>query len=122
MLKPKYKLSFFSLPGERFALLPPRQLRYTQGRRQRGDQWCPASPFEICSPHFMFACLAPWLLHISNTVFLKCALPFWFLAPLSVFWPPLLLYPDDGPGYTTGPSVLTTLFLGILRCVKGAVY
>jgi len=30
--------------------------------------------------------LAPWLLHTSNTVFLKCAAP-------SVFWPPLLLCP-----------------------------
>jgi len=35
--------------------------------------------------------LASWLLHTSNTVFKKCA-------PPSVFWPPLLLNPGDGPG------------------------
>jgi len=27
---------------------------YLQGRRQRGGQWFPAPPFEICAPHFTF--------------------------------------------------------------------
>jgi len=55
----------------------------------------PGPPFEICDPHFRFG---PWLLHTSNTVFLKCGPPFWFLAPPSGFCPPLLLNPGVGPG------------------------
>jgi len=57
---------------------------YLQGRRQRGGQWFPAPPFEICAP---ISRLAPWLLHTSNTVFLKCGPPsgFW---PLLSFGPP----------------------------------
>jgi len=61
------------------------QVLQYQGRRQRGGQWCPAPPFEICAP---LSRLAPWLLHISNTVFLKCAPPFWFFATSSGFWTP----------------------------------
>ena len=48
-----------------------------------GGQWCLALPFEIGAPHFTFG---PRLLHTSNTVFLKCAPPFWTL--LLVFGPP----------------------------------
>jgi len=61
------------------------QVLQYQGRRQRGGQWCPAPPFEICAP---LSRLAPWLLHISNTVFLKCARPSGFLPLLLVFGPP----------------------------------
>jgi len=57
-------------------------------------QWCPALPIWNLCPPFTFD---PWLLHTSHTVFLKCGPPFWFLAPPG-FWPPLLLYPGDGPG------------------------
>jgi len=37
-----------------------------QGHRQRGNQWCPAPPFEIGAP---ISRLAHRLLHTSNTVF-----------------------------------------------------
>jgi len=57
------------------------------GKEMPHRQWCPAPPFEIGAPHFT---LAPRLLHTSNTVFLKCGPPLWFLAPL-------LLNPGDGP-------------------------
>ena len=39
----------------------------SQGRRQRGGQWYPAPPFEICAPPI--SRFALWLLHTSNTVF-----------------------------------------------------
>jgi len=42
------------------------------------------------------------LLHTSNTVFLKCGPPFWFLAPL-------LLYPGDGPVRMPGNRLLLRL-------------
>ena len=70
-----------------------------QGRRQRGGQWCPAPPiWNLCPPILR---LASWLLHTSNTVFLKCGPPsgFW---PLQVFGRPLLLNPGDGPVPDTG--------------------
>ena len=43
-------------------------LRYYpfQGRRQRGDQWCQAPPFEIGAP--LFHVWPPPLLHASNTL------------------------------------------------------
>jgi len=57
----------------------------TQGRRQ----WCPAPHVKSVPPHFTFG---PPVAEYINTVFLKCAPPFWFLAPL--------INPGDGPGST----------------------
>jgi len=52
-------------------------------------QWCPAPPFEIGAPPCHVwptgSCIHP-------TLYLKN------VAPLSGFWPPLLLNPGDGPG------------------------
>jgi len=56
-----------------------------QGRRQRRSQWCPAPPFEICAPHFT---LGPLFAAYIQYSILKMWPPFWFLAPLSGFWPP----------------------------------
>jgi len=72
-----------------------------QGRRQRGVQWWPAPICNRCPP---ISCLASRLLHTSNTVFLKCGPPFWFLAPPG-FWLPLLLNPGDGPALILSISV-----------------
>jgi len=38
--------------------------------------------------------------------------PFWILAPPSVFWPPLLLHPGDGPAFAPPPEkiLLTTMY------------
>ena len=51
----------------------------------------PGPPFHV---------LAHRLLHAFNTVYSKCA-PFWFMAPPSGFWPPLLLNTGDWPVYCT---------------------
>jgi len=51
---------------------------YDQGRRQRGGAVVPGLPIWHRCP---ISCLFPLLLHTSNTVFLKCGTPFWFLAP-----------------------------------------
>jgi len=40
---------------------------------------------------------APWLLHISNTVFFKCGPPFLVFGPSFWFSLPLLLSPGGGP-------------------------
>ena len=53
--------------------------------------------------------LAPGLLHTSNAVFFKCA-------PASVFWPPLLLYPGDGPEYAIG-CILQIRFGNVRGCL-----
>jgi len=63
-----------------------------QGRRQRGYQWCPPPPFEICTPHFTFGPLVA--AYIQYSIF-KMWPPFCFLAPPSDFWPPLLLNPGN---------------------------
>jgi len=65
-----------------------------QGRRQRGASGARPHHLKSVPPHFTFV---PWLLHTSNTVFLKSGHPsgfypsIWFLAPL-------LLNPGDGHG------------------------
>jgi len=48
------------------------------GMSPAGGQWCSAPHLKSVPPHSR---LAPWLLPTSNTVFLKCGRPFWFLAP-----------------------------------------
>jgi len=53
----------------------------SQGRRQRGGQWCPAAPFHLWPPG---CCIYP-ILYLKN------------VPPLLVFVPPLLLNPSDGP-------------------------
>jgi len=59
------------------------------GPSPAGGPVVPGPPiWNLCPP---ISRLASWLLHTSNTVFKKCA-------PPSVFWPPLLLNPGDGPG------------------------
>ena len=45
-------------------------LKYTQYRRQRGVQLCPAPHLKSVPPHFMFG---PPLLHTSNIVFKNVA-------------------------------------------------
>ena len=80
----------------RFFSTGVRNLGYMQGRRQRGSSDAPPSHLKSVPS---ISCLARRLLHTSNTVFLKCGPPFWFLPPPSGFWPPLLLHPGDGPGY-----------------------
>jgi len=50
----------------------------TQGCRQRGGQWCSASPFEIGAPHFAFG--PPVAAYIQYCI-LKMWPPFWVLAP-----------------------------------------
>jgi len=83
--------------------------RCKQGRRQRGGQWWPASPFKIGAPPFHVwptgCCIHP-VLYFKNV-----PPPFWFSAPPSVFWPSLLLNSGDGPGcksdvYVSYPCVL----------------
>ena len=59
-----------------------------------GDKWCPAPPFEIGAPHLTFS--LPVAAYIQYCI-LKMWSPFWFLASLFGFWPPLLLNPGDGP-------------------------
>ena len=66
-----------------------------QGRRQRGDQWCPAPHLKSVPPHFAFG--PPVVTYIQYCI-LKRGPPFWFLTPPSGFWPPLLLNPGDGHG------------------------
>jgi len=68
----------------------------TQGRRQRGGQWCPSRHLKSVPP---ISRLPPWLLHTSNTVFKKVP-PLLVFDPLSVFCPHLLLNPGAGPGKT----------------------
>jgi len=54
-----------------------------QGRRQRGDQWCPAQPFEIYAPSFhvwLPGCCIHLIQYFKN------------VAPLSGFWPLLLVF------------------------------
>ena len=57
-----------------------------QGRRQRGGQWCPPAPFEICAPHITFGPLHP-IQYFKN------------VALLLVFGLPLLLSPGYGPAF-----------------------
>ena len=71
--------------------------RYTPRVVASGGAVVPNPPFEICAP---LSRLAPWFLHTSDIVFQKCGRPFWFLAPPSGFWSPLLLNPGDGPVHT----------------------
>ena len=58
---------------------PPR------GRRQRGGQWCLATPFEIGAPHFTFP--PPDVTYIQYCIFKMCPTllvfgpSFWFLPP-----------------------------------------
>ena len=49
-----------------------------QGRRQRGDQWCPAPHLKSVPPHFAFG--PPVVTYIQYCI-LKRGPPFWFLAP-----------------------------------------
>jgi len=53
----------------------------------------PGPPFEIVASHFTFG---PPVAAYTQYCFFKCGSPFWFLAPPSGFWPPLLLNPGDG--------------------------
>ena len=66
--------------------LKPELNRCLQGRCQRGGAVVPGTPIWNLFPPI--SRLAPWLLHISKTVFLKCGPLFWFLAPLFVLCPP----------------------------------
>ena len=68
---------------------------YGQGRRQWGASDA-QPPLEICAPHFPFGPLVAAYIQYS---ILKMWPPFWFLAPPTGFWPPLLLNPGDGPAY-----------------------
>jgi len=57
----------------------------------------PGPPFEIGALPFHVwptGCCTHPILHLKNVP------PFWFLAPPSGFWPPLLLHPGDGPELT----------------------
>ena len=59
-----------------------------QDRRQRGDQWCPAPPYEICAPHFKFGILVAAYIQYS---ILKMCPPLLFFGPSYWFLAPLLL-------------------------------
>jgi len=63
-----------------------------QGRRQRGGQWCPAHPFEICAPHFTFGPLVAAYIQYS---ILKMWPPLLVFGPSFWFLAPLLLNPGD---------------------------
>ena len=68
------------------------------GPSPAGGQWCPPPPpFEIGTPPFHVwptgCCIHP-ILYFKNVP------PFWFLAPPSGFWLPLLLNPGDEPEST----------------------
>ena len=58
-------------------------------------------PFEIGTLHFTFG--PPVAAYIQYCI-LKISLPFWFWAPPSGFWPPLLLHPGDGSGGSRSSS------------------
>jgi len=73
------------------------QCAYTQGRRQRGGQWCSAPLFEICAPHFTFGPLVA--AYFQYTIFKMCA-PLLAFGPSFYFSAPLLVNPGDGPAYT----------------------
>jgi len=62
--------------------------RRLSGPSPEGGQWWPSPHLKSVPP---FSSLYPWLLHISNTVFLK-----W--GPHSGLCSPQLLNPGDGPG------------------------
>jgi len=62
-----------------------RSLPPDQGRRQRGEQWCPAPPFEIGAPHLTFG--PPVAAYIQYCIF-KIWPPFWFWPLFLVFGPP----------------------------------
>ena len=67
---------------------------WNQGRPQRGRQWCPAPPFEICDPHFTFGLLVA--AYIQYSIF-----KMWH--PLLVFGPPCCYIPATGL-YETQPT------------------
>jgi len=66
-----------------YGMLGVDNLSWNHGRRQRGGQWCLASPFEIGAPHFTFG--PPVATYIQHCI-LK-------------IWPSLLLNPGDGPAW-----------------------
>jgi len=76
-------------------LLEYTTLDVVQGRCQRGGGAVgPGRPFEIGAPHFTFG---PLVATYIQCCILKMWPPFWFLAPPSGSWPPLLLNPGDEP-------------------------
>jgi len=81
------------------------QTRLTQGRRQRGDQWCPAPPFEIGAPHFTFG--PPVAAYIHYCILKMC--------PPSGFWPLLVFGPPAAKSRRRAWTYL--LFLGGLAAV-----
>ena len=92
---------------------------YCQGRHQRRGQWCPTPPFEIGAPPFHVrpsgCCIHP-ILYIKNVP------PFWFMAPPSGFYPPLLLNTGDWPVYCTccsrqNPQSVVPILLKVCQSV-----
>jgi len=74
----------------------------SQGRRQRGGQWCPAPAFEIGAPLFHVwlpgCCIHP-ILYFKNVP------PLLVFGPSFGFWPTLLLNPGDGPDLSSTTHV-----------------
>ena len=75
----------------------------------------PGPPFEICAPAFHVGSLVA--AYTQYSIFNMCT-PFWFLAPLFGFWPPLLLNPDDGPWPRVGKPCCMSFSSCVADCIR----